>query len=105
MNILDVMEMRKREDINGLIAAADDANVAVRAEAISSLGSMRISLAIDLLISKLTNDSDPYVRSIAATALGSIGDARARSALLNALENDTLEVSAAASKALTALSD
>lgn len=50
------------------------------------------------------NDSDLYVESLAAEALGSIGDNRARSALLNALKDDTLELSAAASKALSALS-
>ncbi len=105
MNILDVMDMRKRDDINGLIEAADYADVAVRAEAVSSLGSLRNSHAVDPLINKLMNDSDPYVRSLAAAALGSIGDAKARSALMNAFENDTLVVSSAAAKALTALSD
>lgn len=105
MNISDVLDMKKRNDINGLIEAVDYPDVAVRAEAITSLGRLRDSHGVDILINKLTNDSDPYVRSLAAAALGSIGDAKARSALLNALENDALEVSVAAGKALIALSD
>ena len=101
MNISDVMKMKRRRDIEGLISALKDADLAVRAEAASSLGSLRDAQAVEALIATLENDNDPYVRSLSATALGAIGDAKAGSALLNALENDTsLEVGVAAGDAL-----
>jgi HEAT repeat protein len=104
LTISDVMGLKKRKDVNGLIRALQyRGDTAVRAEAALSLGQLGDVQAVDSLVSTLQSDSDPYVRSLAATALGDLGDARARSALLSALQNDTMEVGAAASKALSRL--
>jgi hypothetical protein len=100
LTISDVMKMKDRKDVDGLIRALQDQDIAVRAEAASSLGQLGDQKAVAPLISTLQNDSDPYVRSLAAKALGSLGNPRARDALMNCLANDSLEVSAAAGHAL-----
>lgn len=101
--ISDVMEMKGRRDIKGLTGALNDPDVAVRAEAASSLGSLGDRTAVEPLVSSLRDDGDPYVRSLAAEALGDLGDPGARAALLDALASDSMEVSMAAVKALGSL--
>ena len=103
-SVLDVMDLKKRKDVNGLIRALQyQGDTAVRAEAALSLGQLDDLQAVDPLVSMLQSDNDPYVRSLAAKALGDLGDSRARDALLNCLQNDTLEVGMEASKALSKL--
>ena len=103
--ILDVMDMRRAKDVDGLIRALQhQGDLAVRAEAAQSLGQLGELEAVEPLISTLESDADPYVRSLAATALGELGDARAEGALADASQSDTLEVGLAASKALAKLS-
>ncbi len=104
LTVLDVMDLKRKEDIDALIRALQYQNdTAVRAEAALSLGRLGDLRAVEPLISTLQSDSDPYVRSLAATALGNLGDTRAQGALLNALQSDTLEVGAAAGEALSKL--
>ena len=103
MTISDVMRMKERGDIEGLTGALHDPDIAVRAEAASSLGSLGDRSAVEPLITALRSDSDPYVRSLAVGALGDLGDPNARAVLLDALANDTMEVSMAAAKALQSL--
>jgi HEAT repeat protein len=104
LSVSDVMDLKKRKDVNGLIRALQyQGDTAVRAEAASSLGHLGDLQAVDPLISTLQSDTDPYVRSLAATALGNLGDTGAQGALLNALQSDTLEVGAAAGEALIKL--
>jgi HEAT repeat protein len=99
VTVSDVMKMKERKDVGGLIRALQDRDIAVRAEAASSLGQLGDQKAVVPLISSLQNDSDPYVRSLAAKALGQLGEPRARDALMACIANDTLEVSLAASEA------
>lgn len=104
LSVLDVMNLKRRKDVDGLIRALQyQGDTAVRAEAALSLGQLGDLQAVDPLISTLQGDSDPYVRSVAARALGSLGDIRAQSALLNTLQSDTLEVGSAAGEALSKL--
>ena len=100
LTISDVMEMKARRDIKGLTGALHEPDIAVRAEAASSLGSLGDRSAVESLILCLRGDSDPYVRSLAAEALGDLGDPGAKAALLDALGSDTMEVSMSAVKAL-----
>jgi len=104
LTILDVMDLKRKGDIDGLIRALQyQGDTAVRAEAAGSLGHLGELRAVDSLISTLQGDSDPYVRSVAARALGNLGDIRAQNALQNALESDTLEVGLVAGEALLKL--
>jgi len=103
VTILDVMQMKRNGDIEGLTGALLDPDIAVRAEAASSLGSLGDRTAVEPLVSCLRDDSDPYVRSLAAEALGDLGDPNARVVLLDALASDTMEVSMSAAKALGSL--
>ena len=98
-----MMNMKKKNDIEGLIQALDFQDIAVRAEAAESLGNLGDMRAVNPLISTLQQDNDPYVRSIAAKALGELGDPKAEDVLLNSLENDTLEVGLEIGKALQKL--
>lgn len=99
LTVLDVMNMKREKDVDGLIQALQDQDIAVRAEAASSLGKLSDMKAVEPLISMLQYDSDPYVRSLAARALGELGDPRAMEPLRNAIMNDTMEVSLEAGKA------
>ncbi len=104
ITILDVMNMKKQNDIKGLIQALeyyDD--IAVRAEAAESLGNLGDLQAVKPLILMLEHEDNPYVRSLAAKALGNLGDSSAKSVLLNCLEHDTHEVGLEAGKALNKL--
>ena len=64
----------KRRALEALLAALDDDRPEVRAEACSSLGDLRESVAIAPLVKRL-DDGSPPVRQNAAIALGTIGDA------------------------------
>jgi hypothetical protein len=99
LTVADIMKMKEQKDLNGLLRALRDQDIAVRAEAVSSLGGIGDRGAVEPLISTLQDDSDPYVRSLAATALGQLGDPRARDALVKCIANDTMDVIMAASKA------
>lgn len=100
-SILDVMNMKKQNDVKGLIQALEyQDDVAVRAEAAGSLGHLGDIQAVEPLIAMLQHDRDPYVRSLAAKALGDLGDQRAKNVLMNCLQNDTPEVGLEAGKAL-----
>ena len=56
LSILDVMEMKKRNDVEGLIRALQyQDDIAVRAEAASSLGELGDRQAVEPLISTLHN--------------------------------------------------
>jgi hypothetical protein len=103
VTISDIMAMKRRGDADGLIGALRHSDLAVRAEAAISLGGLGDRSAVEPLIAVLRGDSDPYVRSLAAGALGDLGDARARDALLGSLGDDTMDVAAAAAKALSLL--
>jgi hypothetical protein len=103
LTVADVMKMRERNDLDGLIRAMQDPDIAVRAEAVSSLGNLGDPKAVEPLISTLDGDSDPYVRSLAAKSLGEIGDPRAMEPLRRAIKNDTMEVSLEAGKAAAQL--
>jgi len=104
LSILDVMDLKRRKDVGGLVLALQyQGDLAVRAEAARSLGQLGDFQAVLPLISALQNDNDPYVRSLAAKSLGDIGDSKAFEALLYCLENDTLEVSLEASNAISKL--
>jgi len=99
LTISDVMKMKEQKDVDGLLGSLQDHDIAVRAEAASSLGQLGNLKAVVPLISTLQNDSDPYVRSLAAKALGELGDPRAMEPLRSAILNDTMEVSMEAGKA------
>ena len=104
LTVLDVMDLKRKGDIDGLIHALQyQDDTAVRAEAALSLGQLGDLQAVDSLISILQDDSDPYVRSVAARALGNLGDKRAEISLFEALNNDFYAVSLAAGEALTKL--
>lgn len=65
--------MKKQNDIKGLIQALEyQEDVAVRAEAADSLGSLGDIQAVSHLIVMLEHDNDPYVRSLAAKALNNL---------------------------------
>lgn len=100
LTVADVMRMKEQKDLKGLLRALRDQDIAVRAEAASSLGQLGNRNAVVALVTTLRADSDPYVRSLAAKALGLLGDPRAKEALMNCLANDSLEVSAVACDAL-----
>ncbi len=99
LTVSDVMRMKDNNDLEGLLRALRDQDIAVRAEAALSLGGIGDKRAVEPLIATLQDDTDPYVRSLAATALGELGDERARDPLVTAIASDTLDVSMAASKA------
>ncbi len=61
------------------LAAADRQ---VRVNAAMALGRLRATRAVDPLVSRLREDSDPEVRATAAEALGRIGDRRAAPVLV-----------------------
>ncbi len=106
ITILDVMEMARRKDVQGLIRALKyQADISVRAEAVMALGNTGDRQAVEPLVEVLSYDSDPYVRSLAAKALGELGDPRAQTALSQALASDiSSEVGLEASRALAKLS-
>jgi HEAT repeat protein len=104
ISIVDVMNMKKQNDIEGLIRALEYRDdLAVRAEAAGSLGNLGDMRAVKPLILTLQQDNDPYVRSLAAKALGDLGDPSAEEVLMHCLGNDTLEVGLEAGKALSQL--
>lgn len=106
LTVSDIMDLKKRKDINGLIHALQyQGDTAVRAEAARSLGQLGDLQAVDSLISTLQSENDPYVRSLAAKALGNLGDSRASGALLSCLQRDTLEVGIEAGRALSKLKE
>lgn len=103
-SILDVMEMARRKDVQGLIRALKyQADISVRAEAVMALGNTGDRQAAEPLVEVLSYDSDPYVRSLAAKALGQLGDPNAQPVLLRALERDTPHVGLEAGEALARL--
>lgn len=74
----------KRRAVDALVRALDDDKAEVRAEACSSLGSLREPHALPHLVTRL-DDGIPEVRQNAAIALGSLGLVDAFDALAGAL--------------------
>lgn len=70
-----------------IVAALDDRDEEIRAQAAGALGDVRHLPSIDALIAKLTDPSD-RVRFFAAQSLGKLGDRRAVEPLLALLENN-----------------
>ena len=104
LTVTDVMDLKEKGDIDGLIGALQyQDDTAVRAEAAGSLGHLGDLRAVDSLITVLQDDSDPWVREVAVRALGNLGDVRAERSLFGALDNDFINVSLAAGEALTKL--
>jgi len=73
--------------IGGLLAALDDPDSTVRANAAAGLGLNEVSDAVEPLITLLRSDDEDIVRERAATALAQIGDPRAIDPLIDALDD------------------
>ena len=87
-----------------LIAQFPALNVLGRAAVLTILGRRRSLLALDLLLTSLT-DPDPLIRDAGVEALGALGDARAFEAVLSCLSDPTYGVRRSAQFALMQVSD
>ena len=87
-----------------LIAQFPALNVPGRAAVLTVLGQRRSLLALDLLLTSLT-DPDPLIRDAGVGALGALGDARAFEAVLCCLSDPTYGVRRSAQFALRQVSD
>jgi HEAT repeat protein/beta-lactamase regulating signal transducer with metallopeptidase domain len=74
--------------VGALIEILRDENVAVRVQAVKSLGALDDPRAIAALSRALKEDADARVRETAAWALGEIDDSRAVPALIDALKTE-----------------
>jgi HEAT repeat protein len=75
-----------------------------RAAVLTVLGQRRSLLALDLLLTSLT-DPDPLIRDAGVEALGALGDARAFEAVLSCLIDHAYSVRRSAQFALRQVSD
>jgi HEAT repeat protein len=87
-----------------LIAQLPALNVPGRAAVLTVLGQRRSLLALDLLLTSLT-DPDPLIRDTGVGALGALGDARAFEAVLCCLSDPNYGVRRSAQFALRQVSD
>lgn len=85
----DLREMKKRQDIEGLVNILETGDIKECREAICMLGELRTRKAITPLIGFLETD-DVQIRSNAAWALGEIGNVKAVLPLIGLL-NDPIE--------------
>lgn len=87
-----------------LIAQFPGLNVLGRAAVLTILGQRRSLLALDLLLTSLT-DPDPVIRDAGVEALGALGDARAFEGVLSRLHDPASSVRRSAQFALRQVSD
>ncbi|VVB51288.1 HEAT repeats [uncultured archaeon] len=89
LDYTDLREMKKRQDIEGLVNILETGDIKECREAIRMLGELRTRKAISPLIGFLETD-DVQIRSNAAWALGEIGHVKAVLPLIGLL-NDPIE--------------
>jgi 3-methyladenine DNA glycosylase AlkC len=94
----NILKMKAKKDVKGLIKALTDEDKYVRKQAAWALGQMGES-AVERLIRAL-KDEEEAVRSRVAEALGKIGDARAVEPLIQALKDKDRVVRWRAAEAL-----
>lgn len=94
----------KRRLVDALLPALQDADKAVRQQAVTALGEVDDPSAVEPLV-KMLRDSEAEVRGHAAAALGEIRDRRSTDALIAALGDAVATVRAQAVRALGELRD
>jgi hypothetical protein len=85
--------------VESLIAATGDPRAAVRRRAVESLGEIGDDRAVEPLLARLRDESDPGVRTAAARALGRMPDG-AIGPLVSMLKDDSPELRRTAAEAL-----
>ena len=97
--IVGALQAPHQGAVEGLIAALQDADAAVRATAAHALGRMGDQSAIDPLIAAV-GDEEARVRRAAAEALGELQASKGLDALTRALKDDDVGVRRAAASAI-----
>jgi len=97
-SIGDVVRLRERRDINGLVGLLHDGsmsgNVAIRGAAARALGDLKASSAVGSLARLLVEDDRVDVRAQGATAIGAIGSSDCVGPLIEGLggQHDTVRI-------------
>ncbi len=101
---MDIEEMKRKKDVEGLIKALKDEEIEVRATAAEALGEIGDARAVESLVQYLS-DKQLDIGEEAAEALGKIGDVRAVEPLIQALSFEDSSTRAFAAEALGEIGD
>ncbi len=94
-----------KASVPALAAALQSPKASLRANAVETLGKLKLKDAVKPLARVLLSDSDADVRSAAAAALGRIGDLSGVDPLIKALVDKNEDVQIAADEALQAITN